>query len=356
MSAPAPRTGDNTVQRGFYNVDNEPLLESEPPVSLEDTQQRKPVTVTPPPLVADEPDVLPEDTQPRKPADETSADMTGEELASGCGNRVLVVVVLLAFACLFVTSVGLAGYAGWRDGAVSVQTRKAATLVSYLGVQATLARGDCDEGRYELCYERCAYVATQQPGYLGVTSCMTLAELELSATPTPSPLPTIAPATPTPTIAPTVNSSGLPSPEEMFARAQEAVRIEDYETAMKWLEALRGVNADFRRKDVEDMLVKTYVALGTRYENEGRLSEMTIVIKKALQIRNLPDDWQFKVDTAAPLYLDCRGYVDGGNYQMADKACALLMERAGTYLDSKALACKGFSGAGDAEQLKKWCS
>ena len=354
------------------NLENNALPEPEPAISPDDTQPRAPAAIPQSSATASvdaEPALTPDDTQPRpvittlERADEGTAEEGEDQSAGGCGNPLLVGAVVLAFLCLFVTSVGLSGYAGWRDGVQAAQSRKASTVVAQAGAQATLARQDCDEGRYELCNERCAYVATQQPSFPGMAACMSLAQIALSATPTPSSTPTVMPSTAT--IAPSAaastsspnggaTSNGQMSAEELFARGQEAFRIPDYENAMKWLEALRGLNADFHRKEVEDMLVTTYQALGGQYQYEGRLSEMIIVIKKALQIRALPDTgWEFTV-SAAELYLSAKGYLDAGNYELADKVFIRLMDIAPTYLDSKAQACKAFASAGDTGSTKKY--
>jgi hypothetical protein len=185
---------------------------------------------------------------------------------------------------------------------------------------------------------------------------MTLAQLALSATPTPTVTPTVQP--PTPTLTPTLppNEGGLPSPEELFARAQDTIRTEDYESAMKWLEALRGRDADFRRKEVEEMLVKTYLALAGRYKFEGRLSEMIIVVKKALKISTLPDtDWEHTA-MVAQYYLDAKAALDAGNLALAEKGFSTLIEIAPTWLDTRELACRTFTATGNTAQLQKWCS
>jgi tetratricopeptide (TPR) repeat protein len=308
-----------------------------------------------------EPEFSPDDTQPRRPVvvppdtSDSADEAPGEQPAGGCGNRLLVVLTVLALFLLFAASVGLSGLAGWRDGVVIMQTRKAATLVAYVGGQATLAHDDCDQGHYELCYERCKFIATQQPFYPGMDACMSYAQLVLSVTPTT--LPSVAPPTPTlgPTLSVTTGDGGDYSLEDLFARAQEAVRTSDYESAMKWLEALRGKDAEFHRKEVEDLLVKTYQALGNQYKYEGRLSEMIIVIRKALKIRPLPDtDWEFTIN-AAELYLSAKGYLDAQNYALAASVFGRLMDIAPTFMDTKTLACQAFSGAGDTAAFAKYC-
>lgn len=317
----------------------------------------------PPSIVHYEPEIAPDDTSPREAAPPviTTFERSGvepeesEELPRpGCGSPLLIAAVTLALLCLFVTSVGLAALAGWRDGSQIKLTRQAATLVVNLAEQATLSRDDCDQGRYELCMARCQYIATLQPAYPGMAACIANAQIVLSATPTPTTPPTSVPPTLTPSPTFAAASDGSISREELLARGEEAVRNSDYESAMKWLEALRGLDVDFRRKDVEDMLVKTYLALGGQYKFEGRLSEMIIVIRKALKIRSLPDtDWEFTIN-AAELYLSAKGYLDAGNIEMADKTFSKLMDMAPAFMNTKELACQAFNAAGDSAATKKY--
>jgi len=124
---------------------------------------------------------------------------------------------------------------------------------------------------------------------------------------------------------------------------------------MSWLEALRALNGSFRRREVEDMLVTVYQALGNQYRFEGRLSEMVVVIEKALKIRALPDtDWQFTINVTK-LYLSARGYLDAENFALAAQVFATLMEIAPRYLDTRELACRAFNAAGDSANVARFC-
>jgi hypothetical protein len=286
----------------------------------------------------------------------STPDRLTEPPSGGCANRLLVIGTILALVVLFVASIGLAGLAGWRDGHDLAQTRRAATVAVAVGVQATQAYQDCQQGAYELCYERCKYIATQQPSYPGMEACMSAAQVALSAT--PSLAPTAALLTPSipPTLVAGATSSGAYSSEDLFARAQEAMRTSDYESAMKWLEALRGKDADFHRQEVEDLLVKTYLTLAQQYKNTDQLSEMVIVVRKAQKIRSVDDTgWSFEA-TAAEYYLSAKGYLDAQNYALADQVFTRLMAMTTTYRDTKTLACQAFSGANDTVAFKKWCS
>ncbi|MCC7449358.1 MAG: hypothetical protein IT324_18210 [Anaerolineae bacterium] len=344
----------------------------EPPAAPDDTPSHAVAAVPaesqidlpePPSIVHYEPEIAPDDTSPREAVppvittfERSSAEPEEpeEQPRAGCGSPLLIAAVTLALLCLFVTSVGLAALAGWRDGNQIKLTRQAATLVANLAEQATLSYDDCNQGRYELCIARCQYIATLQPAYPGMAACIANAQIALSATPSPTIAPTSAPATPTPSPTFAAASDGSISREELLARGEEAVRNSDYESAMKWLEALRGLDVEFRRKDVEDMLVKTYVALGGQYKFEGRLSEMIIVIRKALKIRSLPDtDWEFTINVAE-IYLSAKGYLDAGNIEMADKTFSRLMEMAPTFMDTKTLACRAFASAGNTTASQKY--
>lgn len=297
-----------------------------------------------------EPAVTLEDTHPRPAV----APPPSIELDAPRSNRLIVGTVLVALVFMCVASISLAGVAGWRDGYTAFQTLKASTQVAYIEKQQALANDDLKNERYEIAFERCKYILTLQPYYPGAAACLTTAQLALSVTPTATTSPTPIPLTPTP--APTnTPGSGLPSAEELFIRGQTAIRDGNYETAMNWLEALRGLNANYRRKDVEDMLVKTYLALGDQYKFQGRLSEMVVVIKKALQIRDLGDtDWPFTINVTE-LYLSGRDYLNAENYTLASQVFERLMGMAPTYLDTRDLACQAFTKAGNTAAFTKYC-
>jgi pentatricopeptide repeat protein len=321
-------------------------LDHEPASTLDDTQPRPPVIVETPPTV--------EDTSPVK--SETQPVQAVEPVEPrGCGNRLLISAVLLAFFFLCVTSVGLAALAGWRDGVTDAQVHKATALVGTVGAQAALASDDCTNGRYELCKERCVYISTVQPFYPGIGNCLSTAQSALNVTPTATATtpPTAVPPTFTPTL---TASNGDFSREELFIRATQAYRTIDYESTVKWLEALRGLDANYRRQEVEDMLVVAYQALGKQYQEDGRLSEMIVAVKKALKIRPLPDtNWEFTVN-ATQLYLDAKGYVAAGDFGHADSVFKKLLDMgiSPDYLDAKRQACQVFASAGDTAATQRY--
>ncbi|MCE7946296.1 MAG: hypothetical protein DYG88_02600 [Chloroflexi bacterium CFX4] len=292
-----------------------------------------------------------EDTQPRRiplPIEEEAAP-------SGCGNTLLIGTVALFLLFMFVAVVGLAGVAGWRDGTTARSTQRALALSGTLDGQRTLAANDLANGQFSLARGRCQYILEQLPFNREATDCLSTAQAGLLATATPTPAPPTATPTPQPETPTATPQSGAFTPEELFARGQEALRRSDWESAMSWLEALRALDGTFRRREVEDMLVSAYQALGNQYRFEGRLSEMVVVIEKALKIRALPDtDWQFTIN-ATKLYLSARGYLDAGNFALAAQVFANLMEIAPSYLNTRELACRAFASAGDSANSARFC-
>jgi tetratricopeptide (TPR) repeat protein len=307
-----------------------------------------------------EPQPTLEDTQPRV-LHAAADDWQESEPRRGCGSRLMVALVVLIIMGMALVTLALAAVAGWRDGGLMRQTQRAGAVEATLDRQATLGWQDLAEQRYELAFIRCDYVATLQPAYPDIRACMSTAQAGLNATPlataTPSPpasTPTPPPLTPMPSLTPPTNPGGF-SPTELFARGEEAARRSDYESAVSWLEALRGLDSSYRRSEVESLLLTAYQALGSQYRFEGRLSEMVVVIRKALRINPLSDtDWAFTID-AAELYLSARGYLDAGNIPLAAQVFRRLMEMAPTFsTDTKTLACRAFSAAGDTASLTQF--
>jgi len=290
-----------------------------------------------------EPERSLEDTQPRR-----IEGLDEDEPRRGCVGTLFTSLLVLMMIFTGLGIIVLAGVAGWRDGGIARRTEQAHALNATLDRQSTLAWTNLGEGQFELAFNRCDYISTLQPLYPGANQCRATAQAALNASPTPTLTPTLIPPTLTPTISLTPPPAGAFNPEELLARAQEASRRSDYETAMAWLEALRAQDANYKRAEVESLLLKTYQALGSQYRFEGNYGAMIVVIEKALKINSLSDtDWGFTIN-AAKLYLSARGYLDAGNFGLAADVFRRLMSIAPTFSgDTKTLACKAFASAGD---------
>jgi hypothetical protein len=267
-------------------------------------------------------------------------------------------VVALMLVGMFVTMMALAAFAGYRDGGVIRRTQNAVALVGTMDGQATLAWRDLDNGQYELADARCQYVIEIKPQYPGMRNCISTAQAglaALNATPTwtPTPPPTLTPSPTTPILPATPATI---TPDALFARAEAQIAQQEDEAARRTLEALRGLDINFRRQEVEKRLVDVYLRLAQRYENEARLSEMVVVIRQAQQIADLSNTkWPFTAE-AADLYRSAKGYYLAQNYALAASVFrSMFALGAQNFLDTRTLGCDAFAKAGDAAAIAQYC-
>jgi len=335
------------------------IVNYEPPLSADDTRPRSPIAVP------NEPHGDPRPVLKKPPLTTVYDDTSLFDAPSrpGCASPLLVVFTLAALLALFIGVVGLAAAAGYRDGRTDSATRAAGTQIALVATQRIAIGTDSDSGNYELLLVRCQYVAAQVPGDVTMRACIATAAFALSATPTMLPASPTLPAatrTSTPTRAPSGTpastgvpvNSGDPSLPDLFAQAQTAVtagKVEDLERARDLLEALRGVDIAWNQRQVEPLLCGVYESLGNVYDSARRLSEMVIVISKALTMTCRLDpskSWAFTVN-AAQLYLTAKGYLDAGNYPQAIRVYKRMMDSSPTFQDTSDLACEAFRKGGD---------
>jgi len=323
------------------------MIDPEPPILDDDTQPRAPL-ITPIERISDQP-VPPENAE------------HPDDARRGCANPLLILFVIATMLVMFLAIVGLAGVVGYRDGSNDAATHAAVARVVAINTQIPHIQTAVQTGDWQDALLRCTYVGTLQPGDAGITQCIANAQQALSATPTSNPTRTPLPAAVTPMLATTsaaltialTSTPAAPAPQEWLAHAQEAIRQNDFETAISYLEAIRSTDATFDQQEVTTTLCSTYEKLGSQYDRPETLSKMVIVINKALkmQCRLSVDTWAYTVN-AAQLYLDAKGFYDAGSYAQADTDYRKLMSLAATYQDSKTLACQAFSKAGDSSAAK----
>ncbi|MHB8625162.1 MAG: tetratricopeptide repeat protein [Aggregatilineales bacterium] len=327
-----------------------------------------------------EPPILDDDTRPRPPieridvqSESLSSPVYGEVIEAdaprrGCANRLLVLFVLASFLFLCIATIGFAGVAGYRDGQATAAVYATNTQIADISTQVSHITQDIQSGRWESALARCQYVATLHPGDPGMVNCIQHAEQVLSVTPTPAATLTSAPTTPlatatilTPTSAPDVTPTVTTNPTEallldLWTRAQETFRQNQYETARGYLEALQEADKTYNAHDVVAMLCSTYESLGNIYQNPAQVSQMVVVMNKALGMNCTLQrtDWAFTVN-AAELYLDAKGYLVAGDYSRADTVFKRFMALASGYLDGKAYACQAFNKTGDSAAIQTYC-
>ncbi len=106
------------------------LLHQEPPPADDDTQPRPPVIQAFTRLGEEEPE---EAEQPER---------------AGCRNPLLIGTVLIAFLCLFLTAIGAAGFAGYRDGLNIQGTSHSVAIAGTIGAQVRRQRPAQRSQRY----------------------------------------------------------------------------------------------------------------------------------------------------------------------------------------------------------------
>jgi len=334
---------------------------SEPPIAEDDTRRRQALAAeSTAPIAAEAAAIAP---------DEAEAPI---ESRGGCARLILPGLVLTALAFICVALVGLAGVAGYRDGVNDGATRAAGTRISAINTQLPRIADDLHAGRFDLALKRCQYVATVRPADPQIVQCLSQAAQALSATPTPSPSATATgtatvaisptasalPASTTPNVPPTATLNGTTGfLDSLWAQAQDSLRKNDYATAIQDLEALREYDPTYNARQIFQTLCSTYETQGRQNEANNQLSEMVVVINKALKLNCTlkATDWTFTIDVVE-LYLSAKGYADAGNYALADKIFRdQLMPIDSGYLDTKRIACDTFTKAGDTAAFNQYC-
>jgi tetratricopeptide (TPR) repeat protein len=196
------------------------------------------------------------------------------------GRCLLSILVVGATTCLCSAIVALSALAGYGDELDEIQTKEANNREIAIGTQYALAIQNEEQGAVELARDRYIFIETEQPGYGDVQPRLTQIALVLSATPTPSPSPS---PTPTQTVAPTEEASEAAatatpeiSPiEEAFKEGEQAVLFGLYEEAIEWFDVVIALDPNYRRSEVDTMLVDALTAqagiyfAGTNTDSNG---------------------------------------------------------------------------------------
>jgi len=333
---------------------------------LEDRSQPappdEPVTVEPEAgaaLAAEEPPVDPDDTKPQAvpapvdvlqrlaveepPVDPFMDTAPRDSFLSGAApTRVLLVALVMAGAvCMCVTLLGFAGFAGYRDGLATNDARITQTMATGIAQQYASGRVDLENGFAELAAARFEWIVEtiQAPTKYALDSREQLATARAMMSVTPTPAPT---GTPTPTATPSpepateepapqgdaaAEDAAGPDPAVMYERAATAMRFDDYEEAISWLEPLMVIAPQSldatQQAEVKAMYLEALVEQGRIYlrgmnqDGQDRLQRGINLIYRADEIGTVePASLLYEADFAQR-YLNARSYVNGGNYAAA---------------------------------------
>jgi hypothetical protein len=243
--------------------------------------------------------------------------------------------VFFGSLCICVLLVGLAGFAGYRDGLATNDARITQTLATGIAEQYATGVADLSAGYVELAVARFEWIVetVQAPPEYALDSRTKLDVARtlsaFTATPTatlpPSPTPSLVPTEtlPAPTAPESTATPEGPDPAALYDQAAAAMRVVRYEDAIEWLDALQALAPDYRMAEVQAMLLEALVEQGKIYlrgtnaDGADQLMRGVWLIKRADEIGEVePPSWLFEAEFAER-YINARNYVNGGFYTAA---------------------------------------
>ena len=202
---------------------------------------------------------------------------------------VLIIVCVIGSALLIAA---LGGVAAGQNQRSLVATQ---TTTAELDVQFELGLNDLSAGRYELAAQRFRWILDRAPEYPDATNRLAEAERlgaegnALAATDIPT--------------------SAAQTLDERYAEAQTLVDDAQWETAIQRLRELEGIDPEYRRVEVQEMLYQALATLGLQYVRGERMEEGIFLLEQAQQIRPLEDQAAGEL-YFANLYTTVRQYWD----------------------------------------------
>lgn len=217
----------------------------------------------------------------------------------------------ILFAVIFlILALVLGAYLGYRNGIARRLEKEKTTVVQVAAEQYQLAFQDIAAGNYETAKTRIEYVINIYPQFPGAPELLHDILLNLEQ-PTAMPTP-IEEFTPTPAI---TSTPDLRAAEQIFSEIQQAVTEKRWDQAIQDIIAIREVNYDFRKVQVDGFY---YIALrnrGIQRIQSGQLEQGLFDLATAEQFAPL-DGEADGVRTWAQLYLSGASYWDV-NWQQA---------------------------------------
>lgn len=140
----------------------------------------------------------------------------------------------------FVLLISLGAFSGYSTGIGARQAAESEILDKQLSEQFSFALVDIQFGRYENARQRLEFIISKNPSFPGAQQKLTEV---LVAGSIPTPAPTI-----TPTITPDFSGA-----ESAFTRAQELIRLQDWNGALGALDTIRKLDPTYKTAQVDGM-------------------------------------------------------------------------------------------------------
>ncbi|MBI5958318.1 MAG: hypothetical protein HY866_06280 [Chloroflexi bacterium] len=303
----------------------------EPPLEEEDTRPRPPVV-----LAEENPAFVQAWLAADEPPIDPHADTAEVPLPRSTARPVLVGVVMAATICLCLALVGLAGFAGYRDGLATNDARITQTLATGIAQQYATGVADLQQGYAELAAARFSWIVEtiQAPTQYALDSRLQLAMAKTIAAYTPTPSPTILPTAtatltpmptepPIPTVEPSATLDALLDPAYLYQQAQVSMGVMRYEEAIEWLDALIALDPTHRPSEVKPMLVEALFKQGAIYLNQQNedgadmLARGVLLVYRANDLAPGEEPTIYGGAIFAEMYINARNYVNGGYYSEA---------------------------------------
>ena len=217
----------------------------------------------------------------------------------------------ILFAVIFlILALVLGVYFGYRNGIARRLEKEKITVVQVAAEQYQLAFQDIAAGNYENAKTRIEYVIEIYPQFPGAPELLHDILLNLEQ---PTAMPTlIEEFTPTPAV---TSTPDFRAAEQIFTEIQQAVTEKQWDQAIQDIIAIREVNYDYRKVQVDGFY---YIALrnrGIQRIQSGQLEQGLFDLATAEQLAPL-DGEADGVRTWAQLYLSGASYWDV-NWQQA---------------------------------------
>jgi tetratricopeptide (TPR) repeat protein len=217
----------------------------------------------------------------------------------------------ILYAVIFlILALVLGAYFGYRNGIARRLEKEKTTVVQVAAEQYQLAFQDIAVGNYETAKTRIEYVIKIYPQFPGAPELLHDILLNLEQ-PTAMPTP-IAEFTPTPAV---TSTPDFRAAEQIFTEIQQAVAAKQWDQAIQDIIAIREVNYDYRKIQVDGFY---YIALrnrGIQRIQSGQLEQGLFDLATAEQFAPL-DGEADGVRSWAQLYLSGASYWDV-NWQRA---------------------------------------